>query len=110
MKTVISVMFVLAMLIGFSAQARQPNKGVIYQEAEIQILNIVLNKDGTGIIRGPSCLECNFKNFVQITPSTQAYANSVPVSIFRAAGRAGKDVYVKFYAKTGVVKEIRWSE
>jgi len=76
---------------------------------EIDSLDVKLSKDGTGIIKGPTCSKCDFK-IVRITANTRAFANGVKVAISRVASRAGKPVYIRFDTSTAEVLTIRWSE
>lgn len=72
-------------------------------------LQIKLSNDGTGIIKGIGCQECDFK-FVKITPKSKATVNGVEVDIREARRRAGKMAMVSFNPFTQEVQYIRWSE
>jgi len=72
-------------------------------------LKIKLSKDGTGIVKGITCYECDF-NFVRITSNSKATANGIEVNILEARKRAGKSVMVSFNPATQEVQYIRWHE
>ena len=107
MKILSVLFFVLTMLSSVVALAAQPQR--TYAESETINLNILLAKDGTGIIKDITCPYCDF-NFVKITPKTQVFVNGRKVDISRAAGRFGKAAFIQFSAKTAEVTAIRWSE
>jgi hypothetical protein len=115
MKILSVLFFVLTMLASVAAQAATtpvPKKTLSsanYGESEISALNILLSKDGTGIIRDFDCTNCNLK-IVKITPKTKVIVNGVNVPLLRAAGRAGKPAFIQFDTKTAEVLSIYWSE
>lgn len=109
MKNLSSVFLVVAMMFAVAAQAQVTSKQKTYAENEVVHLNIVLAKDGTGIIKDITCSYCDF-NFVKITPKTQAFANGKTVDISRARSRFGKPAFVQFNAKTAEVQAISWDE
>jgi hypothetical protein len=119
MKIVSGLWFAMIMLFSIAAQAGgvpavpASGKSSAYEnrgESEIQSLNILLSKDGTGIIRDFECTHCNNLKIVKITPKTQVVVNGVSVALSRAAMRAGKPVFIQFDTKTAEVLSIRWSE
>jgi hypothetical protein len=117
MKIVSGLFFAVIMLFSVAAQAgaattpvpKKTLSSANYGESEIQSLNILLSKDGTGIIRDFQCIHCDLK-IVKITPKTQVIVNGVSVALSRAASRAGKPAFIEFDTKTTEVLSIRWSE
>lgn len=101
----------LMCLIGYGAiiTAAEQTEEQPYIPFEVPILKMKLSNDGTGIIKGISCDNCDY-NFVKITLNTMVHVNGVKVEIQRAKERLGRNVYVKFNPETGEVLDIRWSE
>lgn len=109
MKIVSSLFLVVAVLFAVATQAQAAPTQRTYAESETTHLNILLSRDGTGVIKDITCPYCDFK-FVKITPKTRAVANGKEVDISRAASRLGKPAFVQFNAKTAEVTAISWSE
>jgi hypothetical protein len=109
MKILSSLFIVVAVLFSVTAQAQDTSTQKTYAEYEAMHLNILLAKDGTGIIKGITCPYCDF-NFVKITPKTQALANGKTVDMSRARSRFGKPAFIQFNAKTAEVQTIIWDE
>ena len=109
MKILSSLFLVVAVSFAVTVQAQTMPAQKTHAESETTSLNILLAKDGTGIIKDITCPHCDF-NFVKITPNTQAFANGKQVDISRAASRLGKTAFVQFNAKTAEVTTISWSE
>ncbi|UCB55675.1 MAG: hypothetical protein JSW45_03865 [Thiotrichales bacterium] len=80
-----------------------------YYPYEISDLDIKQSNDGTGIIRGVHCGECDFQ-IVKITPDTKVIVNGNEVHLLRARERDGQDAYIEFDKETAEVKHIYWSE
>jgi|GEM_PF-2437306 len=80
-----------------------------YYPYEISDLDIKQTNDGTGIIRGIYCGECDYK-IVNITPETRVIVNGIEVELLRARERAGQEAYIEFDRETAEVKHIYWSE
>lgn len=80
-----------------------------YVPFEAAQLKIKLSDDGTGIVKGVSCMTCDF-SVVNITENTKAYASGAEVSIFEARKRANKYATVSFNPETREVLTIRWSK
>jgi len=76
---------------------------------EVPWLKMKLSNDGTGIIYGVSCGDCDYK-LGKITKNTQAYVNGVEVDLFRVRERVGLPIFVEYVRSTGEVMIIRWSE
>lgn len=66
-----------------------------YRSLEVPQAKIRQSSDGTGIIQGVSCDECDFK-FVKITPKTMVILDGRVVDLLTAREYAGKLVYVIF--------------
>lgn len=80
-----------------------------YYPYEISDLDIKQTNDGTGIIRGIHCGECDYK-IVTITPDTKVIVNGNEVELLRARERAGQEAFIEFDRETAEVKHIYWSE
>lgn len=111
MKILSSVLLVSTLLFSMVVAAETETALAPGSRASLEIdpLNILLSKDGTGIIKDAGCGHCNFK-FVKITANSKAFANGVRVDISRASSRAGKQAYIEFDAKTAELLSISWSE
>lgn len=109
MKILSSLFLVVAVSFAAVTQAQTLPKQKTYAERETTHLNIVLAKDGTGIIKDITCSYCDF-NFVKITSKTHAVANGKTVDISRARSRFGRPAFVQFNAKTAEVQSISWDE
>jgi hypothetical protein len=72
-------------------------------------LDIILAKDGTGVVNKVYCSGCDF-NQVKIMPTTKVYINGAEVNILRARERAGKEAMVAFNPYTREVQTIRWNQ
>lgn len=80
-----------------------------YYPQEISDLKIKQTSDGTGIIKGIQCGECDYQ-IVKITQDTKVIVNGVKVNLLRARERAGQEAYIEFDRETAEVKHIYWSE
>ena len=68
-----------------------------------------LASDGTGIIKGVTCTDCDYK-FVKITPDTVVYVNGIKRDLLLARERAGKQAFIEFNKDTAEVATINWAE
>jgi hypothetical protein len=107
MKILPGLLLMPVLFFGTVAVAAPPSG--VRASMELPSLDIRLSNDGTGIIKNATCGHCDH-NFVKITPNSKAIVNGVSVDISRARGRAGKDVYIVFDAKTAELQTIYWSE
>lgn len=80
-----------------------------YYPQEISNLKIKQTSDGTGIIKGIQCGDCDYQ-IVKITTDTKVIVNGVKVNLLRARERAGQEAYIEFDKETAEVKHIYWSE
>ena len=80
-----------------------------YYPFEIDALDIKLASDGTGIIKGVTCTDCDYK-FVKITPDTVVYVNGIKRDLLLARERAGKQAFIEFNKDTAEVATINWAE
>jgi hypothetical protein len=74
---------------------------------ELESSNIKLAKDGTGIVKGIECSDCDF-NYVRITPSSRATMQGVEVSILEVRNLVNRVVMVSYNPETREVQYIRW--
>jgi len=72
---------------------------------EVPELKLKLSNDGTGIIYGVTCGDCDYK-FGKITKNTRVYSNGVEVDLFRVRERVGLSVFVKYVRSTGEIMKI----
>ena len=105
MKLLASLFLLLGMLFNQYAVAEEHP----YVPHLARALSIKLSNDRTGIIKGVSCMGCNFSN-VKITSKTKAYKNGVEVDLLEAKMQAGKQALVSFNPETREVQTIRWTE
>jgi len=80
-----------------------------YYPFEISELKIKQTSDGSGIIKGVTCKDCDY-HFVKITADTRVFVNGQKVNLLRARERAGQEAYIEFDRDTAEVKYISWSE
>ena len=102
-KKIMSQVFVLLMFVAFNANAEEAP----YRTFETDSLSIKLSDDGTGIVKGVGCSDCDFK-IVKITEKSKATNAGVEVNILEARSRAGKTAMVSFNPETREVQYIRW--
>ena len=92
-----------------SRSAAANEEKVWYYPFEIDALDIKLANDGTGIIKGVTCTDCDYK-FVKITPDTVVYVNGIKRDLLLARERAGKQAFIEFNKETAEVATINWAE
>ena len=76
-----------------------------YRNLEVPEAKIRQSSDGTGIIQGVTCDECDF-NIVKITPKTKVILDGRLVDLLVAREYTGKLVYVIFDQETAEVIKI----
>jgi hypothetical protein len=102
-KTVFRSLLVSMMIFSFNTNAEEAP----FRTFETDSLSIKLSGDGTGIIKGVGCYDCDFK-IVKITEKSKATNAGVEVNILEARSRAGKSAMVSFNPETQEVQYIRW--
>lgn len=101
-----NVVFLLVLLFATGVvNAEQPALSGL----EVPELKMKLSNDGTGIIYGVTCGDCDYK-FGKITKNTQAYINGIEVNLFRVRERVGLSVVVRYVRSTGEIMKIGWSQ
>lgn len=98
-QLLILVLFVFAS----SVYAEKPK----YRVDEVDVKDIKLSKDRTGIVSDVSCYGCDF-NIVKITKNTTAERKGVVVDILEVKKLSDKVVGVAFDPKTREVIYLSW--
>jgi hypothetical protein len=103
MKQTIIAVFMSALAFGaFAAE------DYVYETLELRSDNILVEKDGTGIIKNVECKICT-SNILKITDKTQAFVAGNLAGIVQARREyAGKVASIRFNVKTREVETIRW--
>jgi len=104
-KTIL--LFGLIPFLSFSQLVSAETRPFVVDETDS--LNILLSKDGTGIIKDISCSTCDFDR-VKITAKSKASINGKDVNILQAKSRFGQSAMVSFHPKTAEVQYIRWTQ
>ena len=78
-----------------------------YYIDEVDVKDIKISKDRTGIVKGISCYGCGF-NIVKITKNTKATSKGVAVDILEVKKLSDKAVGVAFDPKTREVIYLGW--
>ena len=78
-----------------------------YYIDEVDVKDIKISRDRTGIVKGISCYGCDF-NIVKITKNTKATSKGVAVDILEVKKLSDKAVGVAFDPKTREVIYLGW--
>ena len=108
-KTISRVLIPLFLLLSFNVPADSAKSGNSFIELEVARLKIKLSNDGTGIVNGIPCSNCD-THFLKITKNTKAGKNGIEIDIQQVKKRAGKSVGISFDPKTREVQFIYWYE
>ena len=103
------ILMLLFLLLSFNVSADSAKSVNSFIVLEVERLKIKLSNDGTGIVKGIPCPDCN-THYLKITKNTKAGKNGVEIDIQQAKQRAGKSVGVSFDPKTREVQFIYWYE
>jgi len=97
----------IAMVASVNAQDSKPGEvdELQYRSLEVPQAKIRQSSDGSGIIQGVTCDECDFK-IVKITPKTKVILNGNSVDLLTAREYAGQLIYVVFDQDTAEVIKI----
>lgn len=108
-KSLVVTLFVLMMSSANAQETREYKLGEVhdheYRDLEVPQAKIRQSSDGTGIIQGVTCDECDFK-IVKITPKTKVILDGKVVDLLMAREYAGKLIYVIFDQDTAEVIKI----